>query len=183
MESLNETKLKKMFNVAKSIEHLNKRGVDSRHLIKDTIHLRHDGSGIQLKLLGGKGGIQQLNIGEGISSDENGFLKNVIIGNHSFKKGKKSYGSGIGETLTPYLIHLSPLIVRSLMKVINGEVRSKEEIKKELGTFGEKALSQSLDKFIANKITGALEPAKVQPIVKPVMGPPTELRTRGFRTI
>lgn len=158
MHNIHESKLSKMFNVAKSIEQLDRQGVDTRHLIPDTIHINEDGSGLQLKLLGGNGGMR-------------GFSKD------------KSYGGGIGSDLTPYLIHLSPLFVRSILKVINGTVRTKKEIKEELEDLGERALGHSLDRFISNKITGALEPARVKPIERPVMGPPTELKTRGYRTI
>tara|TARA_R110000772_G_scaffold29766_4_gene74219 strand:+ start:4579 stop:5064 length:486 start_codon:yes stop_codon:yes gene_type:complete len=161
MHNIHESKLSKMFNVAKSIEQLDRQGVDTRHLIPDTIHINQDGSGLQLKLLGGDGGMRD------------------------FSKGK-SYGGGIGSDLTPYLIHLSPLFVRSILKVINGTVRTKKEITEELEDLGERALGHSLDRFISNKITGALEPTRVKPIVRPatpVMGPPTESSVRGFRTI
>ena len=72
MHNIHESKLSKMFNVAKSIEQLDRQGVDTRHLIPDTIHINQDGSGLQLKLLGGDGGMRDF-------SKARTFIRSVYI--------------------------------------------------------------------------------------------------------
>lgn len=182
MENLNDTKLNRMFNSAMGIHYLKQKGIDTSHLLPQTIHVRQDGSGLQVAFMKGgeinsRGDIIRLDDlyretpiveGSGLKHQEIKLLRDFgrrhyggsIGGTRRSRKGSKHYGGSISSVLSgalvPTLINVAPQIVRGIGRVAKGEQSAKDALKQ----VGSVALNKYTDKVISEGAKSLLQPTK-----------------------
>ncbi len=153
MEVIDEPKINKMYHAVKGIHYLKNKGIDSSHLLPSTIHINQDGSGVQM-ILGGDGrGV--LNKQPNMRKLRTSLTPMNYKGRGLIGKRMRMKGGGVKEMLLPSIIGISPLLVKSILKMgTHGFKEGKKDLLKISEKFGDLVVDDAIRRSVGTALKG-----------------------------
>lgn len=161
MEVIDEPKINKMYHAVRGIHYLKQKGIDSSHLLPSTIHINQDGSGVQM-ILGGDGrGV--LNKQPNMRKLRTSLTPMNYQGRGLVGKRNRMKGGGVKEMLLPSIIGISPLLVKSILKMgTHGFKEGKKDLMKISEKFGDLVVDDAIRRSVGTALKGKKEQRTIE---------------------